>query len=73
MKRIWYISHSLDGQSKGHEDGKLRGSKCKHNQIKLNITHEHGAKSNFFIQNMSISQTLHMPFRGEGSPIDIRT
>ena len=72
MKIIWHISHSLDGQSKRYEDGKLRGSKFKHNQIKVNITYEHGAKSNFFIQNMIISQTLHMPLKGEGSPIYTR-
>ena len=54
-------------------DGKLRGSKYKHNQIKVNITHEHGAKSKFYIQNMSISPTLHMPFKGEGSPIYTKT
>ena len=52
-------------------DGKLRGSKYKHNQIKVNITHEHGAKSKFYIQNMSISPTLHMPSK-EKPPLFIQ-
>ena len=54
-------------------DGKLRGSKNKNNQIKVNITHEQGAKSKFYIQNMSIFLTFHMPFKGEGSPIYTKT
>ena len=66
-------SHTIDGQSKSVRDGKLRGSKYKHNQIKVNITHEHGAKSKFYIQNMSTYPTLHMPFTGEGSPIYTKT
>ena len=62
-----------DDQSKGMRDGKLRGSKYNHNEIKVNITHEHGAKSKFYIQNMSISSTLHMPLKGGGSPIYTKT
>ena len=49
-------------------DGKLRGSKYKHNQFKVNITRENGAKSKFYIQNKSISPTFHVSMIGENFP-----